>query len=64
MLIVTEAKELGFTNTTGEPQALATTAEPQAGDGLTLGIIVPDRQMLGEVRAGVPEAVLGLSRDH
>jgi hypothetical protein len=58
------AEELGFTDTTSESQALATTAEPQASDGLTLGIIVPDRQMLGEVRAGVSEAVLGLIREH
>ena len=57
-------EELGFTDMTGETQVLATTAEPQAGDGLTLDIIVPDRQMLGEVRAGVSEAVLGLSREH
>jgi hypothetical protein len=57
-------EELGFTDTTSETQALATTAEPATCDGLTLGIIVPDRQMLGEVRAGVSEAVLGLSREH
>ena len=64
MKIFTQAGEFVTGGDATQSQVGRTLAEPLAGDGLALGIIISDRQMFLKILLGVSEIILRLGCEH